>query len=232
MNERNPARDLDHALDGHVASSGDVALPVDVATRLRAELAEVQLSPDARRRHLAELMKLAVVGDQPPPAPTLGRTRRRIAVAALAAVLVLAAALFLSARSVPGQRLHPVKLAVEDVRLAAVGFSPRLEARERLRLFRVRTSEAVRLNDARDQRHLPASVVAACDAMFAASAAVDAVHGRDAASLRSQLHLTWTSQVAELKVVAATLPAATPPADRKAIAEALTMMVEHPPPVS
>jgi hypothetical protein len=224
MNESNSVDELDEALDGRVEFSASIAPLVDAATRLRAELTGMQPSPEAHRRHLSELMKLAVIGDEPPAAPAATPTRRRIVAAILAAAIVVTAAVLLAARSVPGQPLHPVKLAAEDVRIAAVAFSPQLSARERLRLVRVRTDEAVRLNAAGDYRHLPASIFAACDAMYAANAAVDAVHGSNAASLRPELRRTWTTQAAALGTVAAHLPAAMPPADRHAIDEAVMMV--------
>lgn len=225
MTERNPADELDDALNGPIAVPDEVAPLLDAAVRLRAELTGVQLSLEARRRHLGELMGPTVSSDQPRRAAAGTLTRRRIVAAVLAAAIALAAVgVVVSARSVPGQPLHPVKLAVEDARLAAVAFSPQLAAREWLRLVGVRTGEAVRLNAAGDRQHLPAAVFAACDAMYAASAAVAAVHGAHATSLRSQLRRTWTTQAAALDSVATHLPAATPPADRTAIDEAVMMV--------
>jgi Domain of unknown function (DUF5667) len=179
---------LDALLDGRPGElTDDLAPLLAAAETLRAELADLELDPEVVNRHLEQAL------DRPAPAPVVtlpvrkpgGGLRRRVAAVALAAALVLVPATAASASALPGQSLYPVKLAVEQVRLAAVQWSPTLEAQERARLAAKRLEELDRLVKSGMFEQVPSAIRRLDKAVVAANAAVEeaVAEGADQAEL-------------------------------------------------
>ncbi|HEX6678553.1 MAG TPA: DUF5667 domain-containing protein [Actinomycetes bacterium] len=217
---------------------------VAVATALRAELATVVVDPGVARRHLSHAigmprlgpLQLAGaghsgngsglrIGTDVPVRPRLRPTprrepsplRRRVAAIALAAALLLIPATMLSGRSLPGQPLYPLKLSVEDVRLAALGWSPAGTARERLRIADVRLAELTQLTDSGQLKRVPDAVLSLRAAVDSAAQAVDQawlqeVDSGRAVALRQDLDAVQQRQIVHLTAVAQRLPNASPAA--------------------
>jgi hypothetical protein len=125
--------ELDALLDGRPVELTDELAPlVEAADILRIELAAYRLDPGVADRHLERALDTpANVIQLPVRRPSSGwDVRRRVAAVALAAALVLAPATIASAASLPGQAMYPFKLAIEQVRLASVQWSPGREAGE------------------------------------------------------------------------------------------------------
>src|SRR6266508_990223 len=128
---------------------GELAPLVEVAAALRAELSAMEIDPGVARQHLTRAIgapRLAQAGPAPVapslnglygPGPRVGteipaqpvaqpvtrlrsRVRRRVTVTALAAALALIPATMMSASSLPGHPLFPLKRPVEQVRPAAL----------------------------------------------------------------------------------------------------------------
>jgi hypothetical protein len=164
---------LDALLDGRPGEvTDDLAPLLAAAEALRAELADLELDPEVADRHLERAL------DRPAPVVTLpvrkagGRLRRRVAAVALAAALVLVPATMASASALPGQGLYPVKLAVEQVRLVAVQWSPTLEAQVRTGLAATRLQELDELVQRRMFQQVPSAIRRLDRAVVAARAAV------------------------------------------------------------
>ena len=168
--------DLDALLDGRPVELTDELAPlVEAADILRTELAGYQLDPGVADRHLEQ-----VLGDQgkvvqlPVRRPAGGwGVRRRIIAVALAAALVLAPATMASAAALPGQAMYPFKLAIEQVRIASVQWSPAREAGERTRVADERLKEVHSLLRLEMFTQLPGALKALERAVVAATAAVD-----------------------------------------------------------
>ena len=168
--------DLDALLDGRPVELTDELAPlVEAADILRTELAGYQLDPGGADRHLEQ-----VLGDQgkvvqlPVRRPAGGwGVRRRIIAVALAAALVLAPATMASAAALPGQAMYPFKLAIEQVRIASVQWSPAREAGERTRVADERLQEVHSLLRLEMFTQLPGALKALERAVVAATAAVD-----------------------------------------------------------
>jgi hypothetical protein len=150
--------------------------------------------------------------------------RRRLAAVALAAALVLVpatAASAASASALPGQALYPVKLAVEQFRLAAVQWSAAAEAKERTRLAATRLRELDKLVQLRMFRQIPPAIRALDKAVVAARVAVQkavAEEGRDselvaAASRLNAVEDAKRGELVDLKKIVSQLP----PANQAAI---------------
>jgi Domain of unknown function (DUF5667) len=157
------------------------------------------------------------------------RLRRRVAAIALAAALLLIPATIASGRSLPGQPLYPVKLSVEDVRLAGLAWSPGGTARERLRIADVRLDELSRLADSHQVERVPDAVLSLRAAVDAAAQAVDQaslqeVDSDRAVALRQNLSEVQNRQIIRLTNVAARLPT-TSPAARQALEVAQQALV-------
>jgi hypothetical protein len=140
---------------------------------------------------------------------------------ALAASLVLVPATMAAGGALPGQPLYPVKRSVEQVRLAALGWSPAASARERLRLADVRTDELGQLVERGEVGHVPGAVVALRQAVDAATEAVDQASFKDVGSsrsvaLRQDLASVQDHQIIQLSSVTAKLPSSSSPAARQA----------------
>jgi hypothetical protein len=167
--------ELDALLDGRpVELTGELAPLAEAAGALRAELAALELDPEVADRHLERvLVGSARVVPMPVRAQPNGwDLRRRVAAVALAAALVLAPATMASAAALPGQAMYPFKLAIEQLRLASVQWSPSGEAVERTRLADERLEELQRLIDLELYSRLPTAIEALEEAVVAARVAV------------------------------------------------------------
>src|SRR5215203_2890254 len=151
--------ELDALLDGG---------PVELTDEL-APLVEVA------DRHLERVLDApANVVQLPVRRPSGGwDVRRRVVAVALAAALVLAPATIASAASLPGQAMYPFKLAIEQVRLASVQWSPVREAGERTRVADTRRNELERLVNLQMFNQVGPAVLALADAVQAAERAVN-----------------------------------------------------------
>jgi Domain of unknown function (DUF5667) len=170
---------LDALLDGRPGEvTDDLAPLLAAAEALRADLADLEIDPEVVDRHLEQALdRPATV--VPLPVRNVGTggsvLRRRLAAAGLAAALVLVPATAASAASsdaLPGQALYPVKLAVEQFRLAAVQWSPTREAQERAKLAAMRLKELNRLVELQMFRQVPTAIRALDKAVADAEAAV------------------------------------------------------------
>src|SRR5215203_4108225 len=168
--------ELDALLDGRPVELTDELAPLaEAADALRAELAAHQLDPEVANRHLEQVLKgsATVVRMPTRPQPNGWELRRRVAAVVLAAALVLAPATMASAAALPGQAMYPFKLAIEQLRLASVQWSPAREAGERTRVADERLDEVQDLYRLEMFNQLPGAIKALNEAVLAASAAVD-----------------------------------------------------------
>src|SRR5215217_468850 len=168
--------ELDALLDGRPVELTDELAPLaEAADALRAELAAHQLDPEVANRHLEQVLKGSAMVVRMPARPQLGGwdVRRRVAAVVLAAALVLAPATIASAAALPGQAMYPFKLAIEQLRLASVQWSPSREAGERTRVADERLDEVKSLFELQMFNQLPGAIKALNEAVLAASAAVD-----------------------------------------------------------
>jgi hypothetical protein len=217
---------LDAALDGAIprAVRAELAPLLQAADELRAALARIELDPAAARGQLAQLLARPTtpVG---PRARWAGRARpaprrwhRRAAALALAAALVLAPLVALSADELPGEPLYPVKLTVENARLTAARWSPSRSALERTRIARARLRELDRLVSAGRVDRIPTAISALDSAVATAQLALGAVTGRQrpalAAALDDGLRELHADRTAELASLLRRLPSSTPVAAR------------------
>jgi hypothetical protein len=167
--------ELDALLDGRPVELTDELAPLaEAADALRAELAAHQLDPEVANRHLEQVLKgsATVVRMPARPQPNGWDVRRRVAAVVLAAALVLAPATMASAAALPGQAMYPFKLAIEQLRLASVQWSPSREAGERTRVADERVDEVESLLSLRMYNQLPGAIKALNAAVIAARAAV------------------------------------------------------------
>jgi hypothetical protein len=167
--------ELDALLDGRPVELTDELAPLaEAADALRAELAAHQLDPEVANRHLEQVLKgsATVVRMPARPQPNGWDVRRRVAAVVLAAALVLAPATMASAAALPGQAMYPFKLAIEQLRLASVQWSPSREAGERTRIADERLDEVQSLLNLRIYNQLPGAIKALNRAVLAARAAV------------------------------------------------------------
>jgi hypothetical protein len=167
--------ELDALLDGRPVELTDELVPLaEAADALRAELAAHQLDPEVANRHLEQVLKgsATVVRMPARPQPNGWDVRRRVAAVVLAAALVLAPATMASAAALPGQAMYPFKLAIEQLRLASVQWSPSREAGERTRVADERLDEVQSLLNLRIYNQLPGAIKALNRAVLAARAAV------------------------------------------------------------
>jgi hypothetical protein len=95
-----------------------------------------------------------------------------VAAVVLAAALVLAPATMASAAALPGQAMYPFKLAIEQLRLASVQWSPSREAGERTRVADERLDEVQSLLKLKMFNQLPSAIKALNRAVVAAQVAV------------------------------------------------------------
>jgi hypothetical protein len=167
--------ELDALLDGRPVELTDELAPLaEAADALRAELAAHQLDPEVANRHLEQVLKGSATVVRMPvrPQPNGWELRRRVAAVVLAAALVLAPATMASAAALPGQAMYPFKLAIEQLRLASVQWSPSREAGERTRVADERLDEVQSLLELRMFNQLPGAIRALNRAVVAAQHAV------------------------------------------------------------
>jgi hypothetical protein len=167
--------ELDALLDGRPVELTDELAPLaEAADALRAELAAYQLDPEVADRHLERVLvgSATVVPMPARPQPDGWELRRRVVAVALAAALVLAPATMASAAALPGQAMYPFKLAIEELRIAAVQWSPSREAGELTRVAGVRVDEVQSLVDLGMFNQLPNALSALERAVAAAKVAV------------------------------------------------------------
>jgi len=96
-----------------------------------------------------------------------------VAAVVLAAALVLAPATMASAAALPGQPMYPFKLAIEQLRVASVQWSPSREAVERTRIVDTRVDEIDRLVELRMYSQLLPAIAAMQQAVVEAKEALD-----------------------------------------------------------
>jgi hypothetical protein len=186
--------ELDALLDGRPVELTDELAPlVEAADALRAELAALQLDPAVADRHLERVLQgTATVVQLPPRRQANGwDLRRRVAAVALAAALVLAPATMASAAALPGQAMYPFKLAIEQLRIASVQWSPSREAGERTRVADERLDEVRDLYRLEMFNQLPNAITALGKAVAAAKVAVEeaAKEGEPVSGVAARLNL-------------------------------------------
>jgi hypothetical protein len=218
----NQAHDrLDALLDGRPGEvTDDLAPLLAAAEALRAELADFELDPEVVDRHIEQAL------DRPATVVTLpvrkvggsgSVLRRQLVAVGLAAALVIVPATAASAASssaLPGQALYPVKLAVEQFRLATVQWSPTREAQERAKVAAERLKELNRLIELEMYRQVPPAIRALTNAVVAANVAVReaiAVEGTDselvaAASALDRVEIAQLGELRELTTIVSQLP--------------------------
>jgi hypothetical protein len=168
--------ELDALLDGRPVELTDELAPLaEAADALRAELDAYQLDPQVADRHLervlhgsATVVSLPVRGQ-----PSGWDLRRRVAAVVLAAALVLAPATMASAAALPGQPMYPFKRAIEEIRVAAVQWSPSREAVERTRVADARLGELRQLVNLKIFTQVPTAITALGKAVQEAEDAVN-----------------------------------------------------------
>jgi hypothetical protein len=167
--------ELDALLDGRPVELTDELAPLaEAANELRVELAGLRLDPEAADRHLERVLHgSAPVVQLPVRGQASGwELRRRVVAVALAAALVLAPATIASAAALPGQAMYPFKLAIEQIRIASVQWSPPREAGERTRVAQERLEELNRLVELKMFNQIATAVSALDKAVLDAQAAV------------------------------------------------------------
>jgi hypothetical protein len=215
--------DLDALLDGRPVELTDELVPlVEAADVLRAELAPYELDPEVADRHLARVLDDSAPVVALPARSYVNGWRRRMAAAVLAAVLVLAPATMASAAALPGQAMYPLKLAIEQLRLASVQWSPAREAGERIRIAGERLEELDQIANLGMDTQVPVAVRAVDRAVMAATRAVQEaeMEGADITKVAGELQAVKQEQQAQLATLFQRLPT-TPSSIRKAIATAV-----------
>jgi Domain of unknown function (DUF5667) len=226
--------ELDALLDGRPVELTDELAPLaEAADELRVELAGLQLDPEVADRHLEWVLHGSAPVVQ---LPVRGRAsgwelRRRVVAVALAAALVLAPATIASAAALPGQAMYPLKLGIEQVRIASVQWSPPREAAERTRVAQERLEELNRLVELRMFNQIAAAVSALDKAVIDAQAAVQEAgqEGQPVPGVANMLNAVTRAGGETLAMVAATalrLPEGTREAITAAVAE--TQVVKPP----
>jgi hypothetical protein len=215
--------DLDALLDGRSVELTDELVPlVEAADALRAELAPYELDPEVADRHLARVLNDSATVVALPEGSYITGWRRRMAAVVLAAALVLVPATMASAAALPGQAMYPLKLAIEQLRLASVQWSPAREAGERIQVADERLEELDQLVELRMDTQIPVAVRAVNRAVMAATRAVQEARmdGADVTKVADELQTVKQEQQAQLATLFQRLPT-TPASIRKAIATAV-----------
>jgi hypothetical protein len=215
--------DLDALLDGRPVELTDELVPlVEAADALRVELATYELDPEAADRHLARVLEGSTAVVALPERSYVAGWRRRMAAVVLAAALVLAPATMASAAALPGQPMYPLKLAIEQLRLASVRWSPTREAGERIRVADERLEELDQLVELDMVSQVPVAVRAVDRAVMAATRAVQeaGMAGADVTKVAGELQAVKQEQRVQLATLFQRLPT-TPASIRKAIATAV-----------
>src|SRR5215218_416319 len=202
--------ELDALLDGRPVELTDELVPLaEAANELRVELAGLRLDPEVADRHLERVLHgSAPVVRLPVRGQASGwDVRRRVIAVALAAALVLAPATIASAAALPGQAMYPFKLAIEQVRIASVQWSPPREAGERTRIAQERLEELNRLVELKMFNQIPTAVSALEKAVIDAQAAVSDAReeGQPVLSVLSKLNMVKIARGQTLDKVVATV---------------------------
>jgi hypothetical protein len=215
--------DLDALLDGRPVELTDELVPlVEAADVLWVELAAYELDPEVADRHLARVLNDSATVVALPEGSYITGWRRRMAAVVLAAALVLVPATMASAAALPGQAMYPLKLAIEQLRLASVQWSPAREAGERIQVADERLEELDQLVELRMDTQIPVAVRAVNRAVMAATRAVQEARmdGADVTKVADELQTVKQEQQAQLATLFQRLPT-TPASIRKAIATAV-----------
>jgi Domain of unknown function (DUF5667) len=215
--------DLDALLDGRPVELTDELVPlVEAADVLWVELAAYELDPEVADRHLARVLNDSATVVALPEGSYITGWRRRMAAVVLAAALVLVPATMASAAALPGQAMYPLKLAIEQLRLASVQWSPAREAGERIQVADERLEELDQLVELRMDTQIPVAVRAVDRAVMAATRAVQEARmdGADVTKVADELQTVKQEQQAQLATLFQRLPT-TPASIRKAIATAV-----------
>src|SRR5215208_7246367 len=215
--------DLDALLDGRSVELTDELVPlVEAADALWVELASYELDPEIADRHLARVLEDSATVVALPTRGSVSGWRRRMAAVVLAAALVLAPATMASAAALPGQAMYPLKLAIEQLRLASVQWSPAREAGQRISIADERLEELDQLVELGMVSQVPVAVRAVDRAVMAATRAVQeaSMDGADVTKVASELQAVKQEQQAQLATLLQRLPT-TPASIRAAIAAAV-----------
>jgi hypothetical protein len=215
--------ELDALLDGRSVELTDELAPLaEAADALRAELATYELDPEVADRHLARVLDDSATVLPLPRRGYVSGWRRRTAAVVLAAALVLAPATMASAAALPGQAMYPLKLAIEQLRLASVQWSPAREAGQRIRIADERLEELDRIVDLGMVAQVPDAVRAVDRAVMAATRAVQEawMDGADVTKAVGELQAVKQEQRAQLTTLLQRLPT-TPSSIRRAIVTAV-----------
>jgi hypothetical protein len=215
--------DLDALLDGRSVELTDELVPlVEAADALWVELATYELDPEVADRHLEQVLDGAATVVALPARGYVNGWRRRMAAVVVAAALVLAPATMASAAALPGQAMYPLKLAIEQLRLASVQWSPAREADQRIRIADERLEELDQIVNLGMVTQVPVAVRAVDRAVMAATRAVQEarMEGADVSKVASKLQAVKQEQQAQLATLFQRLPT-TPPSIRRAIAAAV-----------
>ena len=215
--------DLDALLDGHPVELTDELVPlVEAADALWVELATYELDPEIADRHLARILEDSATVVALPARSYVNGWRRRMAAVVLAAALVLAPATMASAAALPGQAMYPLKLAIEQLRLASVQWSPAREAGQRIRIADERLEELDQIVELGMVTQVTVAVRAADRAVMAATRAVQeaSIQGADVTKVAGELQAVKQKQQAQLATLFQRLPT-TPASIGTAIATAV-----------
>jgi hypothetical protein len=215
--------DLDALLDGRpVELTEELAPLAEAADALRAELAAYELDPEVADRHLERVLDDSATVMTSPARTYVNGWRRRVAAVVLAAALVLAPATMASAAALPGQAMYPLKLAIEQLRLASVQWSPAREAGERIRVADQRLEELDQLVELGMVTQIPVAVRAVDRAVMAATRAVQQarMEGADVTKVAGELQAVKQEQRVQLATLFQRLRT-TPASIRRAIATAV-----------
>jgi hypothetical protein len=221
--------ELDALLDGRPVELTDELAPlVEAADVLRIELAAYQLDPRVADRHLERVLERPGTVVRLPVRQRAGGwdVRRRVVAVALAAALVLAPATIASAAALPGQAMYPLKLAIEQVRVASVQWSPGREAGERTRIADERLDEVQSLFRLQMFTQLPGALRALEQAVVAARVAVSQAQreGEPVPGVAAKLDRVEGMGAAVVQTVATTVadPSLLAPGTRGAIQAAVS----------
>src|SRR5215218_6498694 len=215
--------DLDALLDGRPVELTDELVPLmEVADALLVELATYELDPEVADRHLARVLEDSATVVALPARGHVSGWRRRMAAVVVAAALVLAPATMASAAALPGQAMYPLKLAIEQLRLASVQWSPAREAGQRIRIAGERLEELDQIVNLGMDAQVPDAVRAVDRAVMAATRAVQEawMDGADVTKVAGELQAVKQQQQAQLTTLLQRLPT-TPASIRRAIATAV-----------
>src|SRR5215204_1670857 len=210
--------DLDALLDGRSVELTDELVPlVEAADALWVELATYELDPEVADRHLAKVLDGSATVVALPGRGHVKGWRGR-----MAAAVLLAPATMASAAALPGQAMYPLKLAIEQARLASVQWSPAREAGQRIRIADERLEELDQLVELRMVTQVPDAVRAVDRAVMAATRAVQEawMDGADVTKVAGELRAVRQEQHVQLTTLLQRLPT-TPSSIRTAIETAV-----------